>query len=126
MINYCTPTKIRSNCVCKFGSNKKKSQINKKWAISTGDGKIFFPKRKENNHCVFAAIGLENPDTIKICTDLTGRFQVTSNRGIQYLLIIYAYDTNAILVEPIKTGSDTDMLRAYDVLYYTLENLGQE
>ena len=45
---------------------------------------------------------------------------------MQYILIPYAYDTNAILVEPIKTGSDTDMLRAYDVLYYTLENLGQE
>ena len=43
---------------------------------------------------------------------------------MQYILIIYECDTNAILVEPIKTGSDTDMLRAYYVLYYTLENAG--
>ena len=34
-------------------------------------------------------------------------------------------DTNAISVEPIKTISDSDMLRAYDFLYYTLGNVGQ-
>ena len=36
------------------------------------------------------------------------------------MLILYAYEINAILVELIKTGSDADMLRAYDVLYDTL------
>ena len=44
---------------------------------------------------------------------------------MQYMLILYANDTNAILVEPIKTWSDTCILRAYDVLYDTLGNLGQ-
>ena len=44
--------------------------------------------------------------------------------GMQYMTILYAYDTNAILVEPIKKRSDTDMLRAYYVLYYTLKNVG--
>ena len=41
------------------------------------------------------------------------------------MLILYAYDTNAVLVEPIKTRSYADMLRTYDVLYDTLENSGQ-
>ena len=41
------------------------------------------------------------------------------------MLILYVYDKNATLVEPIKIGSDADMLRAYDVLYNTLENTGQ-
>ena len=36
------------------------------------------------------------------------------------MLILYSYDTNEILVEPIKTISDTYMLRSYDVLYDTL------
>ena len=40
------------------------------------------------------------------------------------MLIIYAYDTNAMLVEPIKTRSDSDMLSVYDSLYNTLENAG--
>ena len=44
-----------------------------------------------------------------IYTDLTGRFPVTSNRVMQYMLILYAYDTNAILVEPIKTRSYADI-----------------
>ena len=37
---------------------------------------------------------------------------------------MYAYDMNENLMETIKTRSDTDMLREYDVLYYTLENAG--
>ena len=44
---------------------------------------------------------------------------------MQYMLILYAYDTNKILVEPIKTIIDADMLRAYDVSYEKLENSGQ-
>ena len=80
----------------------------------------FFPKREENNNFVFADIGLANPDAGKIYTDLTRRFPVTSKRGIKYMLILYAYGTNEILVEPIKTRSDSDMLHTYDVLYDTL------
>ena len=40
------------------------------------------------------------------------------------MLILYAYDKKEILVEPIKTRSNTDMLRVYGVLYDTLENAG--
>ena len=36
------------------------------------------------------------------------------------MLILYAYDTNPILMEPIKMRSDIDMLREYYVLYDTL------
>ena len=46
-----------------------------------------FPKREENNNCVFA--GLANPDTEKTYTDLTGRLPVTSNRRMKYMLILY-------------------------------------
>ena len=41
------------------------------------------------------------------------------------MIIIYAYDTNEILAEPIKTRSDADMFLAYDVLYDTLEKSEQ-
>ena len=41
------------------------------------------------------------------------------------MIILYAYDTNSILVEPIKTKSDAYMLRTHDVLYNTLENAVQ-
>ena len=39
-------------------------------------------------------------------------------------IILYVYDTYEILVDPIKTRSDADILRAYDVLYVTLEHSG--
>ena len=41
------------------------------------------------------------------------------------MLLLYAYDTNAILVKPIKTRNDVDMLRAYVVLYDILEYSGK-
>ena len=41
---------------------------------------------------------------------------------MQYILILYVYYTNAILVEPIKTRSDAYMLCAYDILYDALEH----
>ena len=40
---------------------------------------------------------------------------------MQYILILYAYASNAILVEPIKSRIDTDILLEYDTLYDTLE-----
>ena len=42
------------------------------------------------------------------------------------MIILYAYETNTILVEPIKTRSDTGILHAYDVLYDTSENARHE
>ena len=80
------------------------------------------PQKEENTNCVFASIGLANPDTRKVYTDFSGRLTVTSNRGMQFMLILYVYDTNNVLAEHIKTRSDADMLRVYDVLYGTLEN----
>jgi hypothetical protein len=41
-------------------------------------------------------------ETGKICTNQTGQFPVTSSRGNQYILVLYDYDTNAILMEPLK------------------------
>ena len=81
-----------------------------------------FPQREENKNYLFSCIGLADPDTGKFYTYLIGYFPVTSDRGIQYILILYAYGTNSVLVEPIKTIIDTYMVCSYDVLYDTLEN----
>ena len=40
------------------------------------------------------------------------------------MIILYAYDSNEILVEPKKSRSDTDILYAYDTLYEKLETTG--
>ena len=103
---------------------RKTKQISKKSENRTGGVNICFPLRGETKNSILSAIGQTDPDTGKLYTDLSGRFPLTSDRAMQYMLILHAYDTNILLVEPIKTRSDTDMLCAYDVLYKTLENLG--
>ena len=42
-----------------------------------------------------------NPKTTAY-SDLTGRFPYKSSRGNQYILIVYDYDSNAILAEPLS------------------------
>ena len=44
--------------------------------------------------------------TGKIYTDQTGRFPVTSSKGSKYLMVLYDYDSNAILSEPLKSRSE--------------------
>jgi hypothetical protein len=40
------------------------------------------------------------------------------------MLILYDYDSNSILVEPMKNRSDDEALRAYAVLYTELTQHG--
>ena len=46
--------------------------------------------------------------TGKIFTDLTGHFPVTSSKGNKYIMLLYHYDTNVILVEPMSSCADTE------------------
>jgi hypothetical protein len=41
--------------------------------------------------------------TGQIYTDQTGRFVTPSSTGHNYLLVLYDFDSNAILAEPIKS-----------------------
>ena len=52
----------------------------------------------------------------KISTDQTGRFPALSNRGNQYIMVMYAYDPNAILVAPMKNKSTTEIIAAFTIL----------
>ena len=56
----------------------------------------------------------------QIATDLTGRFLVTSNRGKKYLFILYDYDSNCILVRPMKNRTDKYFTRFFQDLYVHL------
>ena len=49
----------------------------------------------------------------KAYMDLTGRFPHMSSRGNQYLVVIYDYDTNAIVFEPIKTRQSKEVFNAF-------------
>ena len=62
--------------------------------------------------------------TDKAYGDITGRFPYMSSRGNQYFLVIYDYDSNAILVEVLKSRSGTDIKNAYMSIYTKLASRG--
>ena len=49
--------------------------------------------------------------------DLTGRFPYKSSRGYEYLLVGYNYDSNAILVQPLKNREATSITEAWKALH---------
>ncbi len=46
----------------------------------------------------------------------TGQFPIQSLRGNKYIMVMVETDSNAILVEPLKTRKDAKMIRAYNTL----------
>ena len=60
----------------------------------------------------------------KIYTDQTGKFPTTSSNGMQYCCVLYSFDANAILVEPIKNRSARELLRAHQKLVTFLTQRG--
>jgi hypothetical protein len=62
--------------------------------------------------------------TGQIYSDQTGRFPVTSSKGNQYIMIIYDYDSAAILAEPLKNRTEQELVRAYSKLHQHLTERG--
>jgi hypothetical protein len=60
----------------------------------------------------------------QIYADQTGRFVQASSNGNNYLLILYDYDINSILAEPLKTQTGQAILAAYKILHTKLCNAG--
>ena len=47
------------------------------------------------------------------CSDQTGSFPCLSSQGNRYIFALYNYDSNAILVEPMKTRTAASIVNAY-------------
>lgn len=63
-------------------------------------------------------------DAGKIYTDQTGQFPVTSSQGNKYVLVLYDYDSNAILTEALKNCTGKEIIWAYKKLFTYLTNRG--
>jgi hypothetical protein len=48
--------------------------------------------------------------------DQTGQFLTRSQSGNKYIMVLVEIDSNAILVEPMKSRKDAEMIRAYNAL----------
>jgi hypothetical protein len=55
-------------------------------------------------------------ETHQIYTYLTGRFPTTSLSENKYILILYDYDSNSVLSDPMENRGDKDIVRAFNLL----------
>jgi hypothetical protein len=65
-------------------------------------------------------------DTGQIYTDQTGRFPVVSSKGNKNIMLLYDYDSNAIMAQPIKDRTAPELLRAFQVMEQELVARGLE
>jgi hypothetical protein len=56
--------------------------------------------------------------------DQTGQFLMSSQSGNKYIMVLVKIDSNAILVEPMKSRKDTEMIQAYNALLLRLKRAG--
>jgi hypothetical protein len=52
----------------------------------------------------------------QIYTYQTGRFPMVSSKGNKYIIILYDYDSNAILAQPIKDRTAPELLKAFQFM----------
>jgi hypothetical protein len=79
----------------------------------------FSPSQEPNNirtHAVFATI-LPATELRTSYSDQTGKFPVQSSRGYNYVMVLYDYDSNAILSKPIKTRQASEITNAFTKLH---------
>jgi hypothetical protein len=55
-------------------------------------------------------------DAGQIYTDQTGIFPVVSSKGNKYIMILYDYDSNTILAQPIKDLTASELLKAFQIM----------
>jgi hypothetical protein len=55
-------------------------------------------------------------DAGQLYTDQTGRFPVVSSKGNKHIMILYDYDSNAILAQPMKDRTAPELLKAFQVM----------
>jgi len=62
--------------------------------------------------------------TGRIFTDQTGYFPTVSSGGVKAVMVLYDYDSNAILVEGVSSRGQAELLRAYAKLHQRLVTAG--
>jgi hypothetical protein len=56
--------------------------------------------------------------------DQTGQFPTCLQSGNKYIMVLVEINSNAILVEPMKSRKDAEMIRAYNALLLQLKRAG--
>ena len=82
----------------------------------------FYPERIENNTKTHECMALITPfkESEKAFMDSCGRFPHKSSRGNEYIMIVYDYDSNAILAEPFKNRTAGELKKTWEILHNRL------
>ena len=85
-----------------------------------------FPAHLEQGNlthsCYTAVVSFHS--TGQVHTDQTGKFPVTSTKGMKYVFVLYDYDSNSIHPVPIKNRSAESILQAYKQVHSKLIKAG--
>jgi hypothetical protein len=83
----------------------------------------FSPSKEPQNkrtHSAFLTI-MKTTDLRKSYSDQTGKFPVQSFCGYNYVMVLYEYDSNAVLSTPLKTRTAGELTKAWTELYSKLQ-----
>ena len=76
------------------------------------------------SHSIYTAIIDPHHSTGSSYSDLTGRFPIQSNRGANYIFVLYEYDSNSILARPLCNCSAHEIKCIFTGLYDYLVTQG--
>ena len=79
------------------------------------------PDNARSHHCYTAIVDAASG---QIYSDQTGKFIVASSTGNNYILVVYDYDSNSILVEPMRSRTGPCILAAFTVIHARLVAAG--
>jgi hypothetical protein len=80
------------------------------------DAKVIFTEPEIDHGIKTQFVYAATIDAGQIYTDQTGRFPVVSSKGNKFIMILYDYDSNAILAQPIKDRTSPELLKAFQAM----------
>ena len=82
------------------------------------------PSSGTRSHTIYAAILDPSAPTGRTYSNLTGHFPVQSNRGANYILVVYEYNSNAIIVWPLRNRTATEIKCIFQSVVHYLNAQG--
>ena len=93
-------------------------------SANTDEDNDAFPDSEQPNEPTHACYASMMEVTGKVYSDQTGRFVALSDKGNQYLFVMYDYDSNSIHAEPMKNCTANSILTAYKTVHQRLCTAG--
>jgi hypothetical protein len=106
--------------------HRKNIQSTKPLAEEDADDVTTVETTNHRTNFVYATIGVIHVPTGQVYTNQTGQFPVDSNEGHKYMMILYDYDSNAILTAPLKDRKGPTIKHAFEQLHRLLVQKGYQ